>query len=194
MTVTNNIGFVDIKFPWPEVQSRWKYSYRLPDKKPSSQTSWFGGYYSYGPQITSNLKSAPPHNLTVMYGLKNVLITRQFAEFVIESPVGQQMREWLRDVLVAVEHFYSTMATVSMEGDKVIQTFDNMEQLNKFKMRKTFWEGEYRDCHGKIKREICNLALGDLPAILSSKAFVINKFDTDLDGDVVDCLREIVYG
>ena len=45
----------------------------------------------------------------------------------------------------------------------------------------------------KVKREICNLAFGDLPAILSTEAFVVNKFDTDLDGDVVDCLHEIVY-
>ena len=44
-----------------------------------------------------------------------------------------------------------------------------------------------------MKREICNLAFGDLPAILSTEAFVVNKFDTDLDGDVVDCLHEIVY-
>ena len=62
-------------------------------------TSLFGGYYKYGPQPTSALKSPPPHNLTVMYGIKNVAITRTFADLVLTSRVAKDLRAWLSDVL-----------------------------------------------------------------------------------------------
>ena len=32
----NDIGFVDVVRPWPEVQERWRYSYQLPDGGESS--------------------------------------------------------------------------------------------------------------------------------------------------------------
>lgn len=83
--------------------------------------------------------------------------------------------------LVAVEHFYSTLATVHMETyeqqGRVVQTLSerHIEELNMFKMRATFWAGEYSDCQGEVRREICNLALGDLGNILSAQTFVVNK-------------------
>ena len=46
----------------------------------------------------------------------------------------------------------------------------------------------------QVRREICNLAFGDLPQILQQEAFVVNKFDTELDHTVVDCLKYWVYG
>ena len=92
---------------------------------------------------------------------------------------------------VAVEHFYSTLATVDRETET--QSERGLEELNKFKMRKTFWAGEYRDCHGEVRREICNLAFPDLPSVLTAHSFVVNKFDTSLDPTVVDCLRSMVY-
>ena len=153
--------------------------------------SFLGGYYKYGPKVTNTLKSPPPFNLTVMYGIKNVAITRNFASFVINSPVARELRRWLSDVLVAVEHFYSTLATVDRQTNT--QTNRDLEDLNKFKMRKTFWAGDYSDCQGEVRREICNLAFGDLGAVLAAQSFVVNKFDTELDSTVVDCLRSMVY-
>ena len=153
--------------------------------------SFWGGYYKYGPEVSASLKSPPPHNLTVMYGIKNVAITRNFANFLINSPVARDLRAWLSDVLVAVEHFYSTLATVDRQTNT--QTNRDLQELNKFKMRKTFWAGDYSDCQGEVRREICNLAFGDLGAVLAAQSFVVNKFDTELDSTVVDCLRSMVY-
>ena len=49
-------------------------------------------------------------------------------------------------------------------------------------------------CAGEWRREICNLALGDLPQILGvTDAFLANKFDSALDPQVTECLEEIVY-
>ena len=46
----------------------------------------------------------------------------------------------------------------------------------------------------QVKRDICNLGFGDLPDILTSEAFVANKFETAVDSTLVDCLRQMVYG
>ena len=54
-----------------------------------SVTSLFGGYYSYSPVKTDKRKAKPPFNLEIMYGIKNVAITRKFANFVIYSKVGK---------------------------------------------------------------------------------------------------------
>ena len=45
----------------------------------------------------------------------------------------------------------------------------------------------------QMRREICNLALGDLPAILKTEGFVINKFESEIDASVVDCLQNFVF-
>jgi len=187
-------GFVDTKFPSKEIAGRWKYSVQLPKEDASTGVSWVGGYYRYGPQHTEELKLAPPFNLTVMYGIKNVAITRNFANFCLTSEVGKALRVWLQDVLVAVEHFWPTLAIVKIGQDGVVsQDFAMIEELNKFKMRKTFWWQNGESCHGEWRREICNLALADLPQILKQEAFVVNKFDSALDPTIVECLAEIVY-
>ena len=52
-------------------------------------TSFFGGYYKYVPLRTFELNPPPPFNLTIMFGIKNVVIKRDFADFVINSNVGK---------------------------------------------------------------------------------------------------------
>ena len=117
-----------------------------------------------------------------------------------------------------MEHFYPTLALVNMrvhqKTGRVEQEFDKkmLEELNRFRARRTFWDGSGHSCHGwvsrsygyhirvvnnttyfKIRREICNLALGDLPAIIKTEGFVMNKFVSDIDASVVDCLQHFVY-
>jgi len=194
--VKNRIGFVHSMFPWAGVESRWKYSHQLPDNTAQgTATSLFGGYYKYGPYKTDHLKAAPPFNLTIMVGVKNVAITREFAHFVLFSKTAKVVRDWFQDTIVAEEHFFATLATIQVDGDgNLRQEFHQLEQLNSFSMRKTLWHDKSRTCQGKVKREICNLAFGDLTHILEHNAFVMNKFDTKLDPTVVDCLRYSVYG
>ena len=42
-----------------------------------------------------------------------------------------------------------------------------------------------------MRRDICTL--GDLPDILDQEAFVVNKFDTALDPEVVEWIRSRLY-
>ena len=196
---TTKVGFVHTMQSHEEVKLRWKYSHILPNKKSTGfQTTFFGSYYKNVPQRTSVLKSPPPKNLTIMYGLKNSAISREFGEFVINAAIAKDLRSWLWDVQVAVEHFYPTLATVFVNKEHTkLQDFTHMQEFNSFVMRKTFWAGEGYSCQGQLRREICVLSLMDLPKILEYsevEGFVINKFDTLLDSSVVDCLSEILYG
>ena len=52
-------------------------------------TSFWGGYYKYVPSRTDYPNPPPPSNLTIMFGIKNVVIKRHFADFVINSEVGK---------------------------------------------------------------------------------------------------------
>ena len=109
-SVDNDKGFVEVSFATEGVKNRMKYAYLLPESEPGTGkiqvlrslstkitlytlfytgTSFWGGYYKYVPYRTAELNPPPPLNLTIMYGIKNVVIKRRFADFVINSEVGK---------------------------------------------------------------------------------------------------------
>ena len=57
-------------------------------------------------------KEPPPHNLTVCKGVKNVLLDRETAEFMLYSEVASDLYNWLQDAEVPEEAFYSTLVRV----------------------------------------------------------------------------------
>ena len=74
-------------------------------------------------KINKNLKFVPddsnrailPLNaaaLTVMKGSRNVALSRDFVDFVLDSEVSQELMGWIRDYPVPDEHFYATLATI----------------------------------------------------------------------------------
>ena len=63
----------------------------------------------------------------------------------------QVLRDWFQDTLVAEEHFFPTLATIKENHNgEINQDFDQLEELNSFKMRKTFWREEYKTCQGQV--------------------------------------------
>ena len=67
-----------------------------------------------------------------------------------------------------------------------------MQDLNKIKMRKKSWAGDYSDCHSEVRRGISGTLESSLHLQLTAESFVVNKFDEELDSTVVDCLRFMV--
>ena len=57
-------------------------------------------------------KPIAPFGLTVYKGLKNVMITRRFSEFLLNHPVAVEFYKWLEDVRVPDELFYQTLARI----------------------------------------------------------------------------------
>ena len=57
-----------------------------------------------------------PHNLTVFKGLKNVVLNRTFAEFLVsDNQVVRDFLDWAKEMSVPDESFYSTFIRVDME-------------------------------------------------------------------------------
>ena len=45
-------------------------------------------------------------------GYKNVMIRRDFANFLIHHPVAKAFEEYLRDTIVPDEHLYATLGRI----------------------------------------------------------------------------------
>jgi hypothetical protein len=42
-------------------------------------------------------KGPPPFRLQIFKGMKNIIIHRDFADFVLDDPIAQVFKEWLED-------------------------------------------------------------------------------------------------
>ena len=58
-------------------------------------------------------KSNPPYGLKIFKGYKNVMIRRDFANFLIFHPVAKAFEEFLHDTIVPDEHLYATLGRIT---------------------------------------------------------------------------------
>ena len=58
-------------------------------------------------------KPPPPFGLKIYKGYKNVLIRRDFADFIINHPVAQSFSNYLRDTVIPDEHLYATLGRIT---------------------------------------------------------------------------------
>ena len=63
-------------------------------------------------RIRLGTKPKPPYGLEVFKGYKNVMIRRDFANFLINHPVAKAFEEYLHDTLVPDEHLYATLGRI----------------------------------------------------------------------------------
>ncbi|CAB1443412.1 unnamed protein product, partial [Pleuronectes platessa] len=54
-------------------------------------------------------KSPPPHNLQVYFGTAYYALTRPFVDFVLTSPIAQDLLEWSNDTFSPDEHYWVTL-------------------------------------------------------------------------------------
>jgi len=73
------------------------------------------GEYQHVMSHNDILKTPPPHNLTIFKGVKNVALTRETSDFLIRQQSAIDYYNWLQDVLVPDENFYSTMVRVKVD-------------------------------------------------------------------------------
>ena len=58
------------------------------------------------------IKPQPPYKLRIFKGYKNVILRRDFANFLINHPVSLAMQEFMKDTMVPDEHTYATMSRI----------------------------------------------------------------------------------
>lgn len=54
-------------------------------------------------------KGPPPHNLQVYFGTAYYALTRDFVDFVLKSPIAQDLLEWSKDTFSPDEHYWVTL-------------------------------------------------------------------------------------
>lgn len=58
---------------------------------------------------TTKLKPPPPHNVTIYFGTAYVALTREFANFVLQSQLARDLLAWSKDTYSPDEHFWVTL-------------------------------------------------------------------------------------
>ena len=114
----------------------------------------------------------PPYNLTLFKGLKNVILHRNFVDFLLDSEVAKHFYDWVKDTNIPDETYIQTLARVRVKDKRVVQQL-RANTTHGICVRRSLWH--MKSCHGEMKRCICNLALQDLP-------FAINNGRRQLDG------------
>jgi hypothetical protein len=65
---------------------------------------------------------APPHNLQILKGCKNVALTRDDAKKFLTSELALTLYNWIIHLLIPDESFFSTLASVDvLENGTVVQ-------------------------------------------------------------------------
>ena len=59
--------------------------------------------------LTIYPKSKPPHNVTVYKGSNQVVMTREFAIYILHSKVAQDLLDWFSDTLAPDEYLWPTI-------------------------------------------------------------------------------------
>ena len=94
------------------------------------------------------------------------------------------------------EHFYSTMAKVvrvykSEDGHLTVkQDLDKNTLLGQC-TRNSLWR--YKNCRGKLIKNICNVGVEDLPKLREGNCVMGNKFRLSVDAKAVVCqMKELL--
>ena len=66
-------------------------------------------------------KPDPPYKLQIFKGYKNVMIRKDFAEFLIYHPVAKAFEEYMTDTMIPDEHLYATMSRIQHFEEKLSQ-------------------------------------------------------------------------
>lgn len=65
--------------------------------------------YTENGKRTEGLKTAPPHNVSVVKGAIHIVATREFIHFALTDRRARDLLDWLRDAHVPDEMFFSTL-------------------------------------------------------------------------------------
>ncbi|XP_053309416.1 beta-1,3-galactosyl-O-glycosyl-glycoprotein beta-1,6-N-acetylglucosaminyltransferase 7-like [Spea bombifrons] len=136
---------------------------------------------------SSDLKSAPPHNMTLFFGTAYYALTRHFVEFVLSDERAADLLRWSADTYSPDEHYWVTLNRLK---DAPGSTPNAQWEGNIRAIKWRDQEGRtHTGCHGHYVRDICVYGLGDLQWITESPHLFANKFDPRAYPLVTDCLE-----
>ncbi|NXD03818.1 GCNT3 acetylglucosaminyltransferase, partial [Certhia familiaris] len=174
---------VESERPTAAKQQRWQYHYEV--SKHISRTA--------------QKKEPPPHGYPMFTGSAYNAVTRDFVQYVFESPTAQKFLEWSKDSYSPDEHVWATLNRMpGVPGATLPSNKYELSDMNALP-RLVKWqhlEGDiskgapYSHCTGRHQRAVCIYGVGDVPWILQQHHLFANKFDPDMDDAAVQCLEE----
>ena len=76
-------------------------------------------------------RTKPPFDLIIRKGNRYVVLKRDLAEFLTKHPISIKFYNWITDMKIADESFYSTLVTVNVtKNGKIIQDL-NTDTFNR---------------------------------------------------------------
>ncbi|XP_029906966.1 beta-1,3-galactosyl-O-glycosyl-glycoprotein beta-1,6-N-acetylglucosaminyltransferase 7 [Myripristis murdjan] len=132
-------------------------------------------------------KSPPPHSLQVYFGTAYYALTREFVDFVLESPVAQDLLEWSKDTFSPDEHYWVTLNHIKeAPGSHLDGGWAGDIRAIKWRDQ----EGSvHSGCKGRYVRDICIYGVDDLPWIINRNSMFANKFESSTFPEALDCLE-----
>ena len=71
--------------------------------------------------MKSNInKTPPPRKLKILKGSLHVLLKRDFAQFAVTSKLALELYNWLQDMSIPDESFFSTLSSVRIGPNNTV--------------------------------------------------------------------------
>ena len=103
-----------------------------------------------------------PHNLKIYKGSRYVLISREFTTFLLENPIAQNFRHWIKDTSASDESYIQSLARIQDIYGLGSFIYFNENTNDTFCLRSVIRNYSEIDCYGKFVRGVCHLTLEDL--------------------------------
>ena len=169
---------------------------------PGRETERWTYKYNESSGITSEELLPPvPYNLTIFKGDRQVILSREYTNFILNYPVPIALRHWMKETLIPDESYFPTLARISYMSQedfsyylwKFSQNYfdESFDTRHKTCHRYSQWgpnsDGakETDRCYGRYNNYNCVFAMQDLKEILKDpnkrNCLVANKFNLDVD-------------
>lgn len=135
-----------------------------------------------------------PFGLELYKGKKSYKLPRHFVDFFLEHPVARALSRWAEDIFIPDESVVQSLARVSRTvasspGNWTVEMEGEVEDPDHLQV----WQADGGECRGVWRNSVCVFSLEDLSQLLHSGKHICNKFSTEKDPWVVDCLAELVH-
>ncbi|XP_046543537.1 beta-1,3-galactosyl-O-glycosyl-glycoprotein beta-1,6-N-acetylglucosaminyltransferase-like [Haliotis rubra] len=174
-------GTNDIEqYPFPE-HLRWRFETR---------------YSVINGTMMTRLVDAKPafkQNITLYKGSMYGMFSRGFVLFILESKIAAELIDWAEDSYAPEELVWATLNGLPGAPGGYNVTVKHDIALNQVLSRAVIWEWDRVPCHGKFVRSVCVFSYRDLPWLVSRPEIVANKFNSNFDQLVIDCLESWLH-
>lgn len=148
------------------------------------------------PELRSYLDN-PPRGMIITKGSVHVTASRAFVDYVLHDPFALEFREWIQQIPVPDELFFSSLnhnpdlgVPGSYKGIPETDTRQNMfiTRYKNWGMWPFSWP-----CNGRVIRQICIFGIGDLSLLASRPELFANKFYLHQEPLALDCMEELYF-